>query len=130
MLKEVWGVVQAVADWPDIAVAPDHGGLCLSLRGVTLGHVRWNGRIDLPFGPEIRDRLVAEEMASPDPERPGTDRVVFDVRTLADVDRAVWLLRLAYLSIDPKVKVCATNIAIPPDACGCAEQWADARGGF
>jgi hypothetical protein len=100
ILKEVWDVLQAVKAWPGLKIAPNWSGLCLALRGVTLGHVRWNGRIDLPFGPELRDRLVAEQMAGRDPD---TDRLVFDVRTTADVDRAVWLLRLAYLTADPKV---------------------------
>jgi hypothetical protein len=95
LLKEVWDVLEAVKVWPGVAIASNRSGLCLALRGVTLGHVRWNGRIDLPFGPELRDRLVAEEMASLDPD---IDRAVFDVRSAADVDRAVWLLRLAYLS--------------------------------
>jgi hypothetical protein len=113
-LKEVWGVVQAVGAWPGVAIAPDCSGVCLVLRGVVLGHIRWNGRIDLPFGPEVGDRLVAEEMASRDPDQAGTNQVVFDVRTVADVDRAVWLLRLAYLSIEPTVKICATGVARPP----------------
>ena len=116
---EVWGVVQAVEAWPGVQIAPNRSGLCLRLSGVTLGHLRWSGRIDLPFGPEARDRLLAEEMARRDPDQPDTDGVVFDVRTVADVDRAVWLLRLAYLSVDSKVDVCAsTDVAQPPGACG------------
>jgi len=106
MLKEMWDVVQAVGAWPGIAIATDPNGLCVVLRGVTLGHLRWNGRIDLPFTPELGDRLVAEQMATRDPE---SDRVVIDVRTGADVDRAVWLLRLAYLKASPKVQVCGCD---------------------
>lgn len=118
-LKEVWAVVQAVEAWPGVQIAPDRSGLCLMLSGVTLGHLRWGGRIDLPFGPEAQDRLLAEELARRDPEQPETDGVVFDVRTMADVDRAVWLLRLAYLSVDSKVDVCARpDVAQPPGAYG------------
>lgn len=100
LLKQVWDVVQTVKAWPGVAITSNRTGLCLALRGVTLGHVRWNGRIDLPFGPELRDRLVEEQMASHDPD---TDRLVFDVQAAADVDRAVWLLRLAYLSAESNV---------------------------
>jgi hypothetical protein len=100
LLKEVWDVVRAVKAWPGLTISPNWSGVCLALRGVSLGHVRWDGRIDLPFGPELRDRLVAEEMASRDPD---TDGLMFDVRTTADVGRAVWLLRLAYLNVDPLV---------------------------
>src|ERR1700722_3824618 len=88
LLKEVRAIVQAVADWPGMAIAPDRSGLGLTLRGVTLGHVRWSGRLDLPFGPEVQGQLLAEQMASRDPDQIDTDRVVFDVRTAADVDRA------------------------------------------
>src|SRR5207248_1181073 len=106
MLQEVWDVVQAARTWPGVAIKPDRGGLCLSIGGVALGHLRWNGRIDLPFGPELGDRLVAEGMATRDFNRPDQGRVVFDVRGGADVDRAIWLLRLAYLSLDSKANVC------------------------
>ncbi|HSZ59991.1 MAG TPA: luciferase family protein [Tepidisphaeraceae bacterium] len=106
MLKEMWDVVQAVGAWPGVAIAADPNGLCVGMRGVTLGHLRWNGRIDLPFAPELGDRLVAEQMATRDPE---TDRVVFDVRTGADVDRAVWLLRLAYLNVGSKLDLCGND---------------------
>jgi Family of unknown function (DUF5519) len=118
-LKEVWDVVKTVEAWPGVTIAPDGSGLCLTLGGVTLGHLRWNGRIDLPFAPEAGNRLIAEGMASRDPDRPGTNRVVFDVRTAADVDRAVWLLRLAYLSMDSKADTCASEVehsaSIPGD---------------
>lgn len=110
MLKEVWEVLQAVRDWPGVSIAPDPGGLCLALHDVTLGHLRWDGRLDLPFDSEVRDRLVAEQMARPDPDRPNSRRLVFDVRTLRDVDRAVWLLRLAYLSLDTKPRICETEV--------------------
>jgi hypothetical protein len=116
MLKEVRHLLETIGAWPDVAIAPGRNGLCLTLRGVPLGHLRWNGRIVLPFGPEMGDRLVAEKMATRDPDRPDTRRAVFDVRTVADVDRAIWLLRLAYLSGDPKVDVCAAGVADPPDA--------------
>lgn len=109
MLKPVWGLVQAISDWPGIVIAPDRKGMCLKLRGVVLGELRWNGRIDLPFGQAMRDRLVAEGMAARDPDQIDTERVVFDVRTLADVDHAVWLLRLAYLSVDSKKDARVTN---------------------
>jgi hypothetical protein len=106
MLQEVWDVVQAARAWPGVAIKPGRGGLCLSIGAVTLGHLRWNGRIDLPFGPEVGDRLVAEGMATRDLDPPDQGRVVFDVRGSDDVDRAIWLLRLAYLSLDSKTTVC------------------------
>ena len=98
LLKEVSGILEVVGNWPGIQIAPNHKGLCLSLSGVILGQVRWNGRVDLPFDPEVGKRLVAEDLVCRDPD---SQQVVFVVRTDADVERAVWLLRLAYLSADP-----------------------------
>ncbi|HWE94921.1 MAG TPA: luciferase family protein [Tepidisphaeraceae bacterium] len=99
-LKEVWDVVRMVEAWPGVTITPDGSGLRLSLHGVALGHVRWNGRIDLPFGPEVADRLVIDDLVIPDPDRPQTQRVVFDIRTQADVGSALWLFRIAYLCMD------------------------------
>src|SRR4051812_36568376 len=99
-LEQVWGVVQAISAWPGLVIAPDHQGLCLKLRRVVLGRLRWSGRIDVPFGPETRDRLIAEGMAGRDPDRITADWVVFAVRATTDVEHAVWLLRLAYLNVD------------------------------
>ena len=99
-LKEIRGLLRAVEAWPGAAIVPDCFGLNLSLGDVALGHLRWDGRIHLSFRPELRDRLVAEAMADLDPEEPGAARVVFELRTPADVERATWLLRLAFLSLD------------------------------
>jgi hypothetical protein len=99
MLKQVRDVVQAVSAWPSVIIAPGHSGLSIRLGEVVLGELRWNGRVAVLLGPDMRDRLVAEEMAARDPDRIDTGGVVFDVRSVADVDHAVWLLRLAYLSV-------------------------------
>jgi hypothetical protein len=113
MLKEVWDVVQEVGTWPGVAITTDLSGLCFTFSGALLGHLRWNGRIDLPFAPEIRDRLVAEEMASLDPDQTDACRVVFVVRTLAGVDRAIWLLRLAYQNVNSNLHAPANEFAQP-----------------
>lgn len=97
LLKEVRDLVQAVKAWPGVLIEPNDTGIDLTLSGAALGHLSWSGRLDLPFGPEIGDRLVAEEMVN---RHPDEDRFTFDVRSEEDVDRALWLLRLAYLSVD------------------------------
>jgi hypothetical protein len=105
MLKEVLNVVQGVSAWPGVTIAHDGGGLRVCLRGVTLGHVRWNGRIDLPFESDVRERLVEEEMAYADRAR-ADGRIFFKVRNQLDVDRALWLFRLAYLTADSTSGAC------------------------
>jgi hypothetical protein len=112
-LKEAWDVMRAFGAWKGAAISPDHGGICLSLDGMTLGHLRWNGRIELPFGPKVADELLALEMATRDPSHADPGRLVIDIRTAADVDRAIWLLRLAYLIEDPQsVPTCNSQFAI------------------
>jgi hypothetical protein len=99
MLNPAWDVLQAVTAWPRIIITPHRSGMCLQLDGVTLGQLRWNGRIVLPFGPEMRRRLLIERMAMRDPDQIDRESLVFDVRTMEDVHHAVWLLRLAYLNV-------------------------------
>jgi hypothetical protein len=111
LLKEVCEVLAAVTAWPGVVIETDRNGICLTLGGVALGHLSWAGRVDLPFGPEVGERLVAEEMVN---RHPIAERFIFDVRTEEDVDRAVWLLRLAYLSTDPKVSTCEHDVAPRP----------------
>ncbi len=113
ILREVWHVVKAVGDWRGVTIGTDRTGLSFMVGGATLGHLRWNGRLVLQLGTEVGDRLVAEAMASRDPDQPDKSHVVFDVRSVADVDRAVWLLRIAYLSMDGKAGASATDIAHP-----------------
>ena len=117
-MKEVWQVVQAIRGWRGVAIETDSRGLSFMVSGATLGHLRWNGRLDLPFGAELGDRLEAEEMASRDPDEPETGRVVFDVRRSADVDRGVWLLRLAYLNVESGMRAGKTDNAHSPKEHG------------
>ena len=113
LLGQVWQVVRAVREWPGVTIGPDCSGLCFGLGDVLLGHLHWNGRLDMSFGPAVRDRLIAEDLAAPDPDHPASERLVFDVRTLADADRAIWLLRLAYISLDSQRRVCLTGVVQP-----------------
>ena len=109
MPEEIREIVQSVAAWPEVRISPSRTGLCLTLGNVTLGRLRWDGRIDLPFGPNVLRPLMAEWMVERDPDQPDRERAVFDLRSMADVDRAVWLLRFAYLMWDSKVNVCRAD---------------------
>src|SRR3989442_4097309 len=77
-LNEIWQVIDAVGEWPDVMIVPDRTGLCVSLGGVVLGHLRWNGRVDLPFASQLRVRLLAEGMVDRDVEHRDPGHVVFD----------------------------------------------------
>jgi hypothetical protein len=98
-LKVVWDVTHAIGDWRGVTFAPGRSGLSISLSGVTLGHLDWNGRLDLPFGPEVSGFLVEEGMAELDAS---ALCVMLNIQSAADIDRAICLLRLAYLIMDPQ----------------------------
>jgi len=112
--KEFWDLVQAVGTWPGAAITRDRRGLCLTLDGVKLGHLDWDGRLVLPFGPETQNQLVAEKMADRDPGQADKKYAILDVRTADDVHRALWLLRFAYLVEDAKQDTCVSVAAWEP----------------
>jgi hypothetical protein len=130
MLKEVWQFVQTVGAWHGAVIRPDARGLCLTLDGVVLGHLGWQGRIELPFGPQVRGHLLEEGMARPDRYRPDTGRLVFDIRDAADIDRAIWLFRFAYLiagssaaakASESRLTGCVSPLEVFAVQTGCAE---------
>jgi hypothetical protein len=108
MSKEFWDVVQEVRTWRGAAITRDRRGLCLTLNSAQLGHLDWNGRLALPFGPEMQNQLVAEKMAKRDFDQADMEHAIIDVRTTDDVHRALWLLRFAYLVQNAKRDTCAS----------------------
>ena len=114
MLKEFWDVVQAVGTWPGAAITRDRRGLCLKLNAVTLGHLDWDGRLVLPFAPQMRDEILAPKAAHREPEPADTRHSTFEVRTANDVIPALSLLRFAYLSADENHDLCACVAAREP----------------
>jgi len=89
MLKQVWSVVEKVSAWPGLIIVRDCNGLCLALGGVTVGYLRWDGRLSLPFGADISQRLLEEEIVQGDPDHRNSKRVIFDVRNLTHADPAL-----------------------------------------
>jgi hypothetical protein len=96
-LKEVWAIVQEIGTWQGVAFAPLQNGLEVILDHVKLGRLSWSGRLDLPFAAHVADRLVAEGFGDRVSTWPESERLVLQIRTADDVDRALCLLRLAYL---------------------------------
>jgi hypothetical protein len=112
MFKEFWDVVQAVGTWPGAAITRDRNGVCLTLNGVKLGHLDWAGRLVLPFAAQTRDELVPGKAADREPGQSVIGRSIFNIRTGADVNVALALLRFAYLIADAKQDACA-SVAAP-----------------
>lgn len=111
MLNQMWDVVSELAAWPGVRIITAQYGLSITLRGVMLGRLHWNGTLDLPFGPEVPEQLLAEMMTTSDPDNHGERRVVFSIRSPADIDHAVWLLRLAFLISELKSNAVAARPA-------------------
>lgn len=119
--KEIREILHAVAAWPEVWITPSRNGVCVTLGNMTLGHLNWDGRIDLPFGPDVLRPMMAEWMVQPGRGKLDGGGAVFEVRAMGDVERAVWLLRLAYLIGDSKVDVCRA------ETVGDAEQGYEAQ---
>jgi len=95
--KEVTQILHEVEKWPRVAIRSNRHGLHFTDGNRVFGSLQWNGQLEVTFPTEVRDRLIAEEMAVADPDQPRSDRVVWIIRNAADVQRATWLLRLSYL---------------------------------
>jgi hypothetical protein len=91
-------VVQAVATWDDVVVEPHRfGGQEFKVGQVEIGHVHRGGLVDVPFTRAIRQQLVIEEQAQPHHILPDSGWISFTMRQPADVEQALWLLRLSYV---------------------------------
>jgi hypothetical protein len=59
--------------------------------------VHEGGIVDIPFPRSVRDALLAEGLAEEHRWVPNSGWITFRVRSEADFNHAVWLLRLSYL---------------------------------
>jgi hypothetical protein len=97
LLQQIRQLLHATSDWPGVEIRWNRCGLQFVAGDETLGSLEWDGRLAVPFPTGLSERLIAEAMATRDPDDSGEGGVVWTVRSPADVDRAVWLLRLAFL---------------------------------
>ncbi|WP_254545568.1 luciferase domain-containing protein [Halomarina pelagica] len=91
-------VIGEVSRWPGIAVA-DHryGGREFRLGAREVGHVHYTGIVDIAFPKLVHDALVDAGWTEPHHVVPHSTWTTFRVRSDADVERALHLLRLSYL---------------------------------
>jgi hypothetical protein len=114
LIRDFWDVVQAVGSWSGAKIIQDRKGLRLTLNHEELGQLNWGGQLIMGFAPIARNAIVAEKMARVDPDQPDAHRVLIDIRNASDVNRALTLLRLAYLTLDS-----APNELSRPAAISC-----------
>jgi Luciferase len=94
-LKEIQ---QEAASWPGVTASPHRfGGVEFNLGKAEIGHIHRGGTLDIPLPLKIRDQLLREGLVEKHHFLPDSGWITFNVRSDADLPRAVWLLRLSYL---------------------------------
>jgi hypothetical protein len=88
---------QAVLSWPRIESHPHRfGGAEYSVGRREIGHVHGNHLVDIPFPKKVRDEIVAAGEAQPHHILPDSGWVSLYLRSEADTERAIKLLKLSY----------------------------------
>lgn len=91
-------IVSRVTEWDGVtAESRRNGRVEFVWAGEDIGHVDDDGSLDLPLSSPVRAALVEGGRTEPHPTYPTTGWTTFQVRSEADVDEAVRLLRLAYV---------------------------------
>jgi Family of unknown function (DUF5519) len=88
---------RAVTAWPGITTASgEYGETDFVVSGRSIGHVHGGHQADIPFPRRIRDELVAAGRTGPHHVHPDSGWTTLYIRTDADADEAVALLRINY----------------------------------
>jgi hypothetical protein len=87
----------ALQGWSGLTSQPHRFGgteYCLGRREI--GHVHGDSLVDIPFPQEVRNDLVTAGRAEPHHIVPDSGWVSIYLRQVADVDRAIELLRFSF----------------------------------
>ena len=97
MTRRAEQIELTVLGWPGVEVVPHRfGGREFRVGRRELGHIHGDRLLDVPFPVRIREQLVREGRALPHHVLPESGWVSFAIRSVADVPRAIELLRLNY----------------------------------
>ncbi len=100
----------AVRQWPGVTSGVHRfGGLEWRLGATEIGHIHGDHQVDIVFPSRVRDELVAAGRAQPHHIYPQIG-ITFYIRTPADIDRAVELLRLSYEIVQERQNRLAKHI--------------------
>lgn len=90
-------IERAVTSWEGVTSHTHRfGGKEYRLETRELGHVHGDQLVDIPFPMKVRNQLIAEGRVHAHHVLPASGWVSFYIRTEADVDEAVALLRMSY----------------------------------
>jgi hypothetical protein len=86
-----------VTDWPRVTTATgDYGETDFLVGRRSIGHVHGGYQADIPFPRRIRDELVAAGRTGPHHVHPDSGWTTLYIRTDADAQQAIQLLRINY----------------------------------
>jgi hypothetical protein len=91
-------IEQIILNW-HTASAHAHamGGREFRIEEKEIGHIHWNGDLDILFSKKIQEALLADQKVQTHKWIPNSGWTTFVIQTDADIEAAVELLRLSYL---------------------------------
>jgi hypothetical protein len=93
-----------ISSWPNVSVHPHRfAGKEFKFGKAEIGHVHQNGTVDIPFPRALRNALLEEGQAEEHRWVPDSGWTTFRVRSEADIQHAVDLMRISYLRYALKV---------------------------
>jgi Family of unknown function (DUF5519) len=96
---------RTVTAWPGISTGVgDFGETEFLLDGRSIGHVHGGHIADIPFPRPVRDELVAAGRTGPHHVHPDSGWTTLHIRTDADVDETIALLRLNHDRITARAR--------------------------
>jgi hypothetical protein len=86
-----------VTSWPGVTAGAHRFGVTeFSLGMRELGHIHGDYLVDVPFPTKVRKEIVSAGRAQPHHVLPNSGWVSFYLKELADVERAIALLRQSF----------------------------------
>lgn len=90
-------IEEAALAWQGVSANPHRfGGIEFRLGSRELGHLHGDVLLDAPFPTKVRDELIAAGRAQPHHVLPESGWISFRIKTAADVQAAIDLLRMSY----------------------------------
>lgn len=90
-------IEETVLAWQGVSAHPHgFGGIEFRLGSRELGHLHGDVLLDAPFPTKVRDELIAAGRAQPHHVLPESGWISFRIKTAADVQAAIDLLRMSY----------------------------------
>jgi Family of unknown function (DUF5519) len=90
-------ILREVTGWPGVTTdTGQYGETDFVVAGRSIGHVHGGHQADIPFPRRIRDDLVAAGRTGPHHVHPDSGWTTLYIRTDADADEAIALLRINY----------------------------------